>query len=159
MASFISLPLVWQAALAGVLTAALTAAVSLARNVRRARLTGLPYVISPAHELEAWTFLTDPVLRSLYGTHVMQGIRWPRWARFMIRDWHFADKGRAHEEFGPVFIVVSPGGLLCYVADAEAATLITAQRKVFVKPRSKMSMCRKNSHLQWKRRLTKAQES
>ncbi len=57
----------------------------------------------------------------------------------MIKDWMYEDKGRAHEEFGQVFLVVSPGGMICYVADAHLALDVCTRRKDFIKPREKMS--------------------
>ncbi|KAK0634278.1 cytochrome P450 [Bombardia bombarda] len=71
----------------------------------------------------------------------MKGKGWPKWARFMIKDWYYEDKGRAHDEFGEVFLVVSPGDLVCYVAAAKTAMNITSsQRKVFLKMREKTKM-------------------
>ncbi len=70
----------------------------------------------------------------------MKGHGWPRWARFMVKDWMYEDKGRAHEEFGEVFLVVSPAGMICYTADAQLALDVCTRRKDFIKPREKMSM-------------------
>ena len=57
----------------------------------------------------------------------------------MVKDWGYEDKGRAHEEFGDVFLVVSPGGIVCYVGNAETALSVCMRRKDFVKPAEKMS--------------------
>lgn len=112
----------------------------LIRNIRKAKATGLPYVISPIHELGELAYITTPILRWYYRQHLMGGRGYPRYARFMIKDWHYEDKGRTHEELGSVFLVVSPGGLVCYIADPDAALSVLTRRKAFVKPRSKMSM-------------------
>ena len=58
----------------------------------------------------------------------------------MAKDWMYEDKGRAHEEFGDVFLVVSPAGMVCYTADAQLALDVCTRRKDFIKPREKMSM-------------------
>ncbi|KAI3338270.1 cytochrome P450 [Ustulina deusta] len=113
---------------------------SLINNIGKARGIGLPYTLTPIHELERWAYLTDPILRWYYRGYLLQEKGWPRWARFMIKDWHYEDKGRAHREYGPLFIVVSPRGMVCYVADSHAALHIGTKRRVFVKPPDKMKM-------------------
>jgi hypothetical protein len=112
----------------------------LLQNIRLARNSGLPYTLSIFHELEIWTYLTDPLIRWGYARYLMRGKGWPKWARFMVKDWMYEDKARAHQEFGDVFLVVSPGGLVCYVADAKSAMTICTRRKDFIKPPEKMSM-------------------
>ncbi|KAJ3580038.1 hypothetical protein NPX13_g530 [Xylaria arbuscula] len=112
----------------------------LTNNVRKAKAIGLPYTLTPIHELEQWAYVTDPILRAVSLGYLLRGQGWPRWARFMIKDWHYEDKGRAHREYGPLFIVVSPGGLVCYVADSQAALQINTRRRAFVKPPDKMKM-------------------
>ena len=113
---------------------------------RSARKTGLPYTYSPVHELETWAYITTPLLRWLYADYLLKGQGWPKFARFMIKDWMYEDKGRAHEEFGDVFLVVSPGGMICYVADAELAVDTSTRRKDFIKPREKMSRAASHTH-------------
>ncbi|KAI0198464.1 putative cytochrome P450 oxidoreductase [Astrocystis sublimbata] len=114
--------------------------IRLVRNTYKARRTGLPYTFTLLHELETWAYITDPVLRRFCRSHVLSGRGWPRWARFMIKDWHYEDKYRAHAEHGPVFLVVSPSGIVCYVADATAANNVLTRRKAFIKPPEKMKM-------------------
>ncbi|KAI0109095.1 cytochrome P450 [Nemania sp. FL0031] len=109
-------------------------------NIRKARRTGLPYTLTPIHELEHWAYVTDPILRWYYQKYLLLGKGWPHWARFMIKDWHYEDRGRAHREYGPLFIAVSPKGMICYVADSHAALQIVTKRRAFVKPPDKMKM-------------------
>lgn len=111
----------------------------LIHNTYKAKSIGLPYTFTLIHELEGLAYVTDPILRRLCRAHVLRGQGWPRWARFMIKDWHYEDKYRAHNELGPTFLVVSPAGIVCYVADATAALHILTMRKAFVKPPEKMS--------------------
>ena len=113
--------------------------VYLARNIRRAKSTNIPYTISPINEYEVWAYMTDPILRWAFKSYLMQKKGWPRWARFMVKDWMYEDKGRAHREFGDVFSVVSPGGILCYVGNPQSALFVATQRKSFIKPYEKMS--------------------
>ncbi|KAL9082687.1 MAG: hypothetical protein Q9165_008819 [Trypethelium subeluteriae] len=69
----------------------------------------------------------------------MRGRGWPPWARFMVKDWHYEDRRRAHEQLGAIFLVVSPAGIVCYVGEAETAAQILTRRKAFIKPPTKMS--------------------
>ncbi|KAI0454858.1 cytochrome P450 [Xylaria acuta] len=135
MASF-SLPLVALIAV----THAVYILLCLFNNIYKARRIGLPYTLTPIHELERWAYVTDPILRWYYREYLLQGNGWPRWARLMIKDWHYEDKGRAHREYGPLFIAVSPKGMICYIADNHAASHIVTKRRAFVKPSDKMKM-------------------
>lgn len=118
----------------------------LRRNITRARKIGLPYTLSPIHELEVSAFFTNAILRWYYHKYLIKGQGWPNWARFMVKDWHYEDKGRAHKEYGPVFLVVSAGGIVCYTAEAEVSSGMVTRRKAFVKLADKMS---KNERLQF----------
>lgn len=113
----------------------------LFQNVNRARRTGLPYIIVPFHEAQTLAYVTDPLLRWLYAGYLMRGNGWPRWARFMVKDWMWEDKARAHQEYGENFLVVSSRGLVCYIGNAEAASAIASRRKDFIKPPKRMSKC------------------
>jgi hypothetical protein len=111
----------------------------LRSNIRAAKQTGLPYTLSPIHELEIWAHIADPILRWACSARILRGQGWPRWARFMVKDWHYEDKRRAHDEFGAIFLVVSFAGMVCYVGDADVAAQVLTRRRAFVKPREKMS--------------------
>jgi hypothetical protein len=105
---------------------------------RQAQLSGLPYTWSPVHELGGAAFITNGLLRWWYRDYLQQGKGWPRWARFMIKDWHYEDHGRATEEYGKVFLVATPSGLICYISDASTASSLLMRRKAFIKPADKM---------------------
>ena len=107
----------------------------LYRNVRLAKATGLPYTCSPHLEFETIAYITTPILRYIFARHLLKGNGWPKWARFMIKDWPYEDKFRAHEEFGEVFLVAAPNGLICYSADSTMAVDVCTRRKEFTKPR------------------------
>lgn len=111
--------------------------VSLFRYVRSAKRTGLPYVIVPFLETEIISQLLTPFLRNVYLNYLDKGHGWPRWCRFMIRDWSWEDKRRAHDEYGDVFLAVSPQGIICYCADAGMAFDVMNRRYDFTKPRDK----------------------
>lgn len=114
---------------------------SLVHNLHQARRSGLPYTLSLVTEVETWAYLTDPIIRKLYRKHLLvQQQGWPRWARFMVKDWMYEDKYRAHAELGDMFLVVSPGSIVCYVADPDLAQEVCMRRRDFIKPREKMKM-------------------
>jgi cytochrome P450 len=114
---------------------------SLVNNLHQAQRSGLPYTLSLVTEVETWAYLTDPIIRRLYRKHLLvQQQGWPRWARFMVKDWMYEDKYRAHAEFGDMFLVVSPGSIVCYIADPELTQEVCMRRRDFIKPREKMKM-------------------
>jgi len=129
----------WKMSALLVVSLTLHKLVAFVLNIRLARKTGLPYVFSPIHELENWAYFTNAVFRWRYHDYLLEGNGWPRYARYTIKDWMYEDKYRAHSELGDVFLVVAPGGLVCYTADAKMAMDICTRRKDFVKPREKMS--------------------
>ena len=114
--------------------------VNLARYVAQARAVGLPYVITPILETEFFGLLITPLLRYLYHGYLDQGKGWPRWCRFIIKDWQWEDKRRAHDEYGDVFLCVSPEGIICYSADAEMAWDVMNRRNDFIKPADKYKL-------------------
>jgi len=113
---------------------------NLRKWVKEAKKTGLPYTITPSLETEIWGYIFTPILRSIYHNYLLKGEGWPHWCRFIIKDWAWEDKRRAHDEYGDVFLVVSPEGMICYSADAAMGYDVTNRRLEFTKPRDKYSM-------------------
>ena len=113
--------------------------VNLLLYIRQAKRTGLPYVLTWTLETETVGYILTPILRWKYKDYLLQGKGWPHWCRLMIKDWSFEDKRRAHDEFGDVFIAVSPEGLICYVCDAVMGWDVMSRRNEFTKPRDKYS--------------------
>ena len=114
-------------------------ATNLLRYVRQAKATGLPYVITPFLETEVLGLLATPFLRWMYHDYLDCGNSWPRWCRFIIKDWQWEDKRHAHDEYGDVFLCVSPEGIICYSADAAMGWDVMNRRIDFTKPRDKYS--------------------
>lgn len=129
-----------QVLLLGLAFLVLYRAFSLWRYIRSAQSTSLPYVVVPFLETEVVAQLATLALRWLYTAQLDQGNGWPSWCRFMIKDWSWEDKRSAHEQYGDVFLVVSPAGMICYVADADLAWDVLNRRHDFTKPRDKYSM-------------------
>lgn len=114
-------------------------AVNLLRYVRLGKSTGLPYAITLVLETEVLGFLATPILRYIYHDHLNHGRGWPKWCRFIIKDWSWEDKRLAHDEYGDVFLCVSPEGLICYSADATMGWDVMNRRNDFTKPPDKYS--------------------
>lgn len=113
--------------------------VNLSKYIAQARSTGLPYTIVAALETEVVAKLSTPIFRLIYHNRLARGEGWPNWCRFTMMDWGWEDKRRAHEEYGEVFLVVSPEGLICYCADADLSWDVMHRRNEFTKPRDKYS--------------------
>lgn len=133
------LPL-WFAVIVLILAWLVYKIVKLIRHVKSARRIGLPYTVVPVLETEAIGKLITPLVRPLYTQRLLRSKGWPRWIRFTILDWAWEEKRKAHEELGEVFLVVSPGGIICYSADADMSWDVMNRRNEFIKPREKYSM-------------------
>jgi hypothetical protein len=108
-------------------------------NYAQAKKTGLPVIVTPLLETQILAQIATPFLRAVYLKYLDQGKGWPRWCRFMIHDWSWEDRRRAHEEYGDVFVVVSTEGMICYSADAKMGWDVMNRRLDFTKPRDKYS--------------------
>lgn len=131
----------WNSAALIFLAISLYKTVRLFRYIRRAKLTGIPYMVTPILETEILGFIATPILRYVYNRRLHEGQGWPRWCRFMIKDWAWEDKRRAHDEYGDVFLCVSPEGMICYSADAAMGWDVMNRRYDFTKPPDKYSTC------------------
>ena len=126
-------------AIASLLALVFYKATRLVYFLSAARQCGLPYVVSPLLETEKLSLLLTPILRRVYHKHLLKDDGWPKWCRFIIKDWSWEDKRRAHDEYGDVFLVVSPEGIICYSADAALNWDVLNRRHEFLKPRDKYS--------------------
>lgn len=106
---------------------------SLLSNYNAARKIALPVVISPVSPLNPLWILTYRVFPSILSLkHLPFGLG--TWARCTYMGWSFHDKYALHDELGPVFTVVTPGGNEIIVADPQATHTILSRRKEFIKP-------------------------
>lgn len=113
--------------------------INFTRYVLAARRTGLPYAFTLFLETEIWGYLMTPILRKVYHEYLLQEKGWPTWCRFMIKDWAWEDRRRAHDQYGEIFLVVSPEGIICYSSDAAFNHDVMNRRTEFTKPRDKYS--------------------
>lgn len=122
-----------------IVTLILYKVINFTRYVILARRTGLPYAYTIFLETEIFGYLFTPILRKIYHDYLLQEKGWPEWCRFMIKDWAWEDRRRAHDQYGDIFLVVSPEGIICYSADAAFNHDVMNRRVEFTKPRDKYS--------------------
>ena len=124
----------WTVALASILVAFLGwTTVSIISNYIAARKVGLPLVISPVYPMNPFWIITYklfPIILLLKNLPFGLGT----WARCTYIGWQFHEKHDLHDELGPMFLIVTPGGNEVVVADAQVAHTVLSQRKEFIKP-------------------------
>ena len=105
----------------------------LIENFKSARRIGFPIVISPVSTLNPFWILTYRAAPAVLRLRCLPfGLG--TWARCMYMGWQFDDKHALHDEFGPVFTIVTPAGNEVIVADPQTAHHVLAKRKAFIKP-------------------------
>ncbi|KAJ0417946.1 cytochrome P450 monooxygenase [Aspergillus carlsbadensis] len=109
----------------------LTTGWPLYRHWRQARRLNLPIIISPvrrwghAHRLLQYIIdrdLLPSAILKLPSVRIAQG------------NWTFREKFAIHQQYGKIFVLVSPTGCEIYVADAKAAKQVLDRRNDFPKP-------------------------
>ncbi|KAF2086797.1 cytochrome P450 [Saccharata proteae CBS 121410] len=105
---------------------------SLFKNIRSARLLGLPIIICP--------FNTRTIFWYLIGQHTIRRLfsflpePFGTWTKLTHVDWAFHDAGAMHRKLGPAFVIVHPGRYEVLLSDPAAALAVLNQRKDFIKP-------------------------
>jgi len=104
----------------------------LLQNYLVARKVGIPVCVIPINpENPIWMVLDKRVFIPLFeklpfgpGT----------FTRYNWRGWEFADKYRAHEEMGDVFLMATPGRLWIHLCNPEALADVLRKDKEFPRP-------------------------
>ena len=109
---------------------------SIFKNYISARTTGLPIVISPFTPLNPLYIILCRSFPSFLSFSRRLPFGLGVWARCTYIGWAFDDKHAIHDkrEYGPIFILVTPGGNEVVIADGHATHAIFARRKDFIKP-------------------------
>ncbi|KAF1969837.1 cytochrome P450 [Bimuria novae-zelandiae CBS 107.79] len=99
-------------------TLVLWSMITLNANLKKARATGLPILVR-------YITPTNPLWMA-FGSNLVRlarrlGIATERFDRFYLFGWDANERYRVHQEFGDVFILVSPGGNWIYISDPRAA--------------------------------------
>jgi hypothetical protein len=82
------------------------------------------------NEFQIWAYIADRILRWKCAGYLVKDPAWPRWARFMVKDWMYEDKCRARGEFGGVFLVVSLGGSSAKLQTPRPQTMSAPGRRI-----------------------------
>lgn len=119
--------------------------VALEINYRRASAMGIPLVrlyIDPLNllwmvcEPDFWTWLDRlPINWDSYS-----------FGRYSRRGWYFADRGKSHQRYGPIWAIVTPRHIYINVADSEAIHDIFQRRMDFIRPSEMYSMSMSRIH-------------
>jgi hypothetical protein len=106
--------------------------ICLELNYKRASTMHVPLVRVPVDPMN--------ILWQVFGTHVFKlldlvpSFFLPRFVRYMRRGWFFLDKADSHLRYGPVWAVVSPGGIHMQICDSEAIHDMFDRRHDFIRP-------------------------
>jgi hypothetical protein len=104
---------------------------TLERNYKRALSMGIPLVRVPIDPLNIpWQVIEPHLWRIADFLHLPL----PSCTRYMRRGWYFADKAKAHLEFGPIYALVTPREILIQLYDSEAIHEVFTRRGDFVRP-------------------------
>ncbi|KAI9890664.1 MAG: hypothetical protein M1814_003733 [Vezdaea aestivalis] len=107
----------------------------LKKNIAIAKATGLPYKVLPIHIFSRWWLSLGAALAlPLYKKFAPESWLDPLTIKFLGLDWAWQHGYSVFEEVGgEVILVVSAGGIICFVASAEAAHQIVYDREGFPK--------------------------
>jgi len=100
-------------------------------NYRRASSMGIPLVRLPVDCLNIVWILLEPTLWRLLDYLPFE---WGTFGRYSRRGWHFHDKAKSHQKYGPAWALVTPCDIYVYVADPDAIHDIFIRRGDFQRP-------------------------
>ncbi|QSZ36489.1 hypothetical protein DSL72_006369 [Monilinia vaccinii-corymbosi] len=102
------------------------------KNIAAAKRSGLPYVTIPIHPYNPYWMATHriwlPLIRKLPKSWTES------WIDFLTPDWCWELLYDPFAKIGDAFLLVSPGAVLGFISNAEAAHQITSRRDAFPKP-------------------------
>lgn len=104
---------------------------SVSSNVRLARKSKLPIVLSPIDAVNPFWVLAQPLLLPL-----INSLPWGlgRWTRYNHRGWLFHDKFGMHVELGDAWMHLTPFTRTLYLADTAACQEVYKRKDDFQKP-------------------------
>ncbi|KAB5525756.1 cytochrome P450 [Coniochaeta sp. 2T2.1] len=110
-----------------------------ATNIAKARKSGFPYIVVPAHPANRLWQITQkiwiPLIKSLPKAW------WEGWLFVLIQDWEYRE-GQKAWELGDNFLVVGPGAISLFSRNAETVHQVTARRELFPKDTTDYSILR-----------------
>jgi hypothetical protein len=107
---------------------------SLARNVRIAKASGIPYIVVPYYSYNRFvSILSRPLFRFLDTRFPDPSIT--SWRHLVKKKWPWNLRHAPFAKMGTdTFLIVAPGGTILYTADAEVIAQITTRWTDFPKP-------------------------
>lgn len=107
-------------------------ATAFQRNLKAARRSGLPYILSPVYPLNrTWLIFARLLVPRL------KKIPWVgdgEWLNVSGGDWFWERRYAHFEKYGDTFIIVTPVNNVAYTAEAGLISQITTRRNDFPKP-------------------------
>jgi len=101
-------------------------------NHKRASTMQIPLVRVPIDPLNIpWQVIGTHVFTLL---DLLPSFLLPYFVRYMRRGWFFLEKAESHLKYGPVWAIVSPGGIHMQICDAEAIHDMFDRRNDFIRP-------------------------
>lgn len=105
--------------------------ISFSINLRSAKKTGLPVVVSPVDHMNPfWVALQKPLRPFLESLPFGLG----SFVRYSHLSWYFEDKYQMHAEHGKVFMIVTPGMNELHSVDPAVNSQVFSRKKDFEKP-------------------------
>ncbi|KAI1845177.1 hypothetical protein JX266_008724 [Neoarthrinium moseri] len=102
------------------------------RNIAKAKQSGLPYYLSPVSPINQLALVLRAFWLPMW--KLLPRKYWADTIELLNPDWNFNLLFEPFERLGDTFLVVSPGSIRLYTANAEAIHQITSKREVFQKP-------------------------
>lgn len=114
-------------------------AYTLTTHYRQAKRLGVPILISPVGVSNLiWLILQDAVAGHIARLPFGLG----SWVRYNRRSWiwQFSDRGKIHQEYGPIIAHVTPAEIQIWIADKDVANEVIKgkDRGLFDKPREEI---------------------
>lgn len=106
----------------------------LETNVRRARALSVPVVRTPLDPNGYLWVVVQPLVWKLLAFIPIRWGSYPDMIRFSHRNWQFLEKSSPTARYGPVWALVSPGGIHLHFADPAAIEDIFSRWREFVRP-------------------------
>ncbi|KAI0009930.1 cytochrome P450 [Xylariaceae sp. FL0662B] len=105
----------------------------LTANVASAKRSGLPYFIIPFSPWNKFGQIFNPVWVPIF--KLLPPKYWQDIEIVLNPRWQYAENHKLFDRLNSdTFLVVSPGGIICYTESAEAVHQITSKREAFPKP-------------------------
>ncbi|KAI1098024.1 putative cytochrome P450 [Jackrogersella minutella] len=103
-------------------------------NIRKARAFGVPIVRIPFDLNNYVWVIGQPLVWKILSYVPVPWSSYPDFVRFSHRNWHFLEKSSPSSRFGPVWALVSPGGVHLHISDADAIQDICSRWRDFPRP-------------------------